>query len=194
MTQGKLRVLLVDPDPERSSPLARNLEEAGCQVVAHTGSSLDLARSVAECKPDAVIVDVDSPDRDILEGMRRLGEMEPRPIVLFSDDGDRDAIRQAIQAGVAAYVVRGVQAERVGSVIEVAIARFEAQRALVDELSELRSTLEERKVVDRAKGLLMEKRGLSERDAYALLRKMAMDKSMRLVDVGRRVIEMAELL
>jgi response regulator NasT len=190
----KLRVLLIDQHEERSSELARRLEAAGCLVVAHSTPSPDLARSVAECQPDVVIVDVDSPDRDTLEGMRRLDETQPRPIVLFATESDRDAIRKAIRAGVAAYVVKGAELEQVRPVIDEAIARFEAYRALVDELAQVKSTLEERKLVDRAKGLLMDKRGLSEAGAYALMRSMAMAKSMRLADVARRVIEMAELL
>jgi response regulator NasT len=191
---GKLRVLLIDQREERSSELARRLEAAGCLVVAHSTPSLDLGRIVARCQPDVVIVDVDSPDRDTLEGMRRLDETQPRPIVLFATESDRDAIRKAIRAGVAAYVVKGAEMEQVGPVIDVAIARFEAHRALVDELAQVKSSLEERKLVDRAKGLLMDKRGLSESDAYSMLRSMAMAKGMRIADVARRVIEMAELL
>ncbi|MDJ0790153.1 MAG: ANTAR domain-containing protein [Myxococcota bacterium] len=191
---GKLRVLLVDQREERSSELAQGLESAGCLVVAHSTPSLDLSRTVASCKPDVVIIDVDSPDRDTLEGMRRLDETQPHPIVLFADESDEDSIRRAMRAGVAAYVVKGAQADRVRPVLEVAMARFREHRALVDELAQVKSTLKERKLVDRAKGILMEKRQLSEPDAYALLRKMAMDKSLRLADVARRVIDMAELL
>lgn len=191
---GKLRVLLVDQREARSSELARGLEAAGCLVVAHGAPSIDLGRVVAECRPDVVIIDVDSPDRDVLEGMRRLDETQPRPIVLFADESDPGSIRAAMRAGVAAYVVKGAQAERVRPVIDVAIARFEAHRALVEELAQVKSKLEGRGLVERAKGLLMKKRGLAEDDAYALLRKLAMDKGLRLPEVSRRVIEMEELL
>jgi len=194
VTSQKLRVLLVDSREERSAELARGLEEAGCLVVAHTTPSHDLGSVVAACRPDVVIIDVDSPGRDTLEGMRRLDESLARPIVLFTEEGDRAAIRKAIEAGVAAYVVKGARAERVRPVIDVAIARFEAHRALVDELSRVKSTLEERKVVERAKGLLMEKRGLSEADAFATLRRMAMTRGLRLGEVAQRLIEMAEVL
>ncbi len=194
MSNPKLRILLIDQRQERSSELARGLEEAGCLVVAHSSPSPDLARAVVQSQPDVVIIDVDSPDRDTLEGMHRLGETQPRPVVLFADESDAESIRNAMRSGVAAYVVKGAKAERVRGVIDVALARFEAQQALRDELDHVKSTLEERKIIDRAKGILMEKRALSESEAYGMLRKMAMDKSMRLQEVGRRVIEMAELL
>ncbi len=194
MSAPKLRILLVDQRQERSSELGRSLEAAGCQVVAHSSPSPDLSRAVAESEPDVVIIDVDSPDRDTLEGMQRLGETQPRPVVLFADESDAESIRNAVRSGVAAYVVKGAQAERVRSVIDVALARFEAHRALVDELAHVKTTLQERKVVDQAKGLLMEKREVGEAEAYRMLRKMAMDKSMRISEVARRVIDMAELL
>ncbi len=194
VSTDKLRVLLIDEREERSSELTRGLEEAGCLVVAQSTPSPTLARIVAESQPDVVIIDVASPDRDTLEGMRELDETQPRPVVLFSSEDDRGTIRKAIRAGVAAYVVRGAQPERVRAVIDVAIARFEAHRELVEELAQVKSTLEDRKLLDRAKGILMEKRGVAEAEAYSMLRKMAMDKSMRLADVARRVLEMADLL
>ncbi len=190
----KLRVMLVDQRAERCSGLAEGLEQAGCLVVEHAVLGGDLERAIARTQPDVVIIDLESPDRDTLEGMRRIGAEDPRPIVMFVDESDQESIRTAVRAGVAAYVVKGASPERVRPVIDVAIARFQEAQLLKNELNAARTSLEERKVVERAKGILTEKRGVAEPDAYRLLRKTAMDRSMRLVDVARRVIEMQELL
>ena len=190
----KLRVMLIDGREARSGELVRGLEQAGCLVVHSARPDADLERAVAECTPDVIIIDLESPSRDTLEGMCRIGSRDPRPIVMFVDESDRESIRSAIRAGVAAYVVKGASAERVRPVLDVAIARFHEFEALREELREARSSLAERKVIERAKGVLMQKRRLPEAEAYAALRKMAMNKNMRLRDVAQRVIEMADLL
>lgn len=192
--EEKLRVLLVDGREARSSELARGLEEAGCLVVHRSTPNSDLERAVLACSPDVIIIDLESPDRDTLEGMCRIGADRPRPIVMFVDESDRETIRSAVHAGVAAYVVKGAAAERVRPVLDVAIARFQEHEALKAELREVKSTLAQRKVVERAKGILMQKRGMPENEAYATLRKMAMSQSMKLHEVAQRVVEMAELL
>ena len=192
--EEKLRVMLIDGREARSDELGRGLEQAGCLVVHTARPDADLERAIAECSPDVVIIDLECPSRDTLEGMCRIGRASPRPIVMFVDESDRESIRSAIRAGVAAYVVKGASAERVRPVLDVAIARFQEFEALRSELREARSTLAERKVIERAKGVLMQKRKLPEAEAYAALRKMAMSRSMRLHDVAQRVLEMAELL
>lgn len=192
--EEKLRVMLIDARQARSDELTSGLEEAGCLVVHRSTPSSDLERAVAECAPEVIIIDLDSPDRDTLEGMCRLGGEQPRPIVMFMDETDRESIRSAVHAGVAAYVVKGSSPERVRPVLDVAIERFRRHEALEAELREMRSTLDQRKLVERAKGILMEKRGVSENDAYKTLRSMAMSRSVKIHEVASRVIDMEDLL
>jgi len=192
--KDKLRVLLVDERADRARDLARALEDAGCQVVAELIGPVDLHESLRAVQPDLVIVDMDSPDRDMLEDMQRITSEQPRPIVMFVDESDSESIRSAVRAGVAAYVVKGASAERIRPVLEVACARFEEFMALRSELARAQSTLAERKLIERAKGILMQKRGLAEDDAYRALRKMAMNQGLRLAEVARHVLTAAEIL
>ena len=192
---SKLRVLVIDDQPQRYEAIARAIEAAGDQVVARVEEfGPDLYTVVQTVQPDVVIIDIDSPGRDMLEDMRRISHEQHRPIVMFVDEADPDSIRRAIQAGVAAYVVKGAAPERVRSVLDVAIARFHEDKALRDKLAEARSSLEERKLIDQAKGILMQRKSLSEPEAYQLLRKTAMDRSIRIAEVARRLVEMADLL
>ena len=191
----KLLVMLIDRRTERSaSPLVEGLERTGCEVVVRADPASDLERAVAEVKPDVILIDVDSPDRDILEGMRRIGERAPRPIVIFAEQSDLESIRSAVRSGVAAYVVKGASPERVRPVIDVALARFQETQTLREELRLAKNQLEERKLVERAKGILMKKRSVPENEAYTLLRRTAMEKNAKLADIARRVIELEELL
>ena len=192
---SKLRVLVIDDQPQRYEAIARAIEAAGDQVVARVEEfGPDLYTVVQTVQPDVVIIDIDSPGRDMLEDMRRISHEQHRPIVMFVDEADPDSIRRAIQAGVAAYVVKGAAPERVRSVLDVAIARFHEDKALRDQLAEARSSLEGRKLIDQAKGILMQRKSLSEPEAYQLLRKTAMDRSIRIAEVARRLVEMADLL
>jgi two-component system, response regulator / RNA-binding antiterminator len=190
----KLRVALVDEKAERSSDLERALGEAGFEVVARLGGRDDLRSRIGELEPDVVIIDMQLPDRDVLEDMQRMHREQPRPIVMFVDESDSESIRVAVEAGVSAYVVDGLKARSVRPIIEVAIARFRAFQALRNELAAARISLAERKLIERAKGILMSRRGVNEEEAYQLLRKSAMDRNMKLVDVARQLIEMAEFL
>jgi response regulator NasT len=189
-----LRVLIVDRTVDRSHALREALEREGYVVLMPPAGRFDLLRAVRELAPDVIIVDMDSPDRDILEDSRRVFLEQPKPIVMFVDESDSASIRAAVDAGVASYVVKGASPERVRPVVEVALARFRAFQELKSELAEARNSLAERKLVERAKGILMERRGCSEDDAYRMLRQMAMSRNQRLVDVARNVIEMATLL
>jgi response regulator NasT len=191
---GKLRIALVDEKPERSSALEAALVAEGYDVVARLGGSDDLRARLAELAPDVVIVDMQSPDRDVLEDMQRIHREAPRPIVMFVDESDGASIRAAVRAGVSAYVVDGLRSRSVRPIVEVAIARFEEFQALRHELEEALESLEERKLVDRAKGILMERRGVGEQEAYRLLRKAAMDRQVKLAELARQLIATAELL
>ena len=189
-----LRVILVDDERERAGLVREALEANGFEVAAVFGTGADLPRRVAELAADVIIVDIDSPDRDTLEDMRRVTFEHRRPVVMFAQDGNAETIRAAVEAGVSAYVVDGLTPERVKPVVDVAIARFAQFQELRSELDKAKSTLAERKLVERAKGILMKRRGCDEDQAHRLMRKMAMDQKLRLVDIANRIIEAAELL
>ena len=190
----RLRVLLVDQDDQRAAEVEEVLQKAGCTVVRRVDSSVELVRGVEACEPDLIIIEQASPSRDTLEGMRHLSDHNPRPIVMFVDDEGVDMIRSAVRAGVAGYVVKGLDSARVRPVLDVAIARFEEHQRLRGELREARRVLEERKVVERAKGRLMEKLQVDEEEAYRLLRQLAMDRNVRMSELAERVLDHAEVL
>jgi response regulator NasT len=192
--QTVIRVLIIDENAERAARIEAGLAEGGCEVVARLIGRGDLQDRVNELQPDVIIIDMESPDRDTLEDMSRITRHQPRPTVMFVDRSDSESIRVAVQAGVSAYVVGGMSPERVRPVVEVAIARFTEFQALRRELASAKSDLAERKVIERAKGILMESRRLSEDAAFRLLRKMAMDRKLRLAVVAREVVAAAELL
>jgi response regulator NasT len=188
-----LRIMLVDQDAARSAILEQALHDAGHQVVARIKHGHNLLREIKECHPDIVIMDLEAPGRDTLEQMREISRDQPKPIILFSNKRDGDYIRQAVQAGVSAYVVDGLSQERIMPIVEVAMARFREFEALKRELHETRSQLADRKVVDKAKGILMQRKGLSEDEAYQLLRKTAMSRNMRIADVARTLLALEGL-
>jgi len=189
-----VRVLLVDEDLDRAAQLQAALHAAGYTVTAHVASAVDLPKQVRAIEPDVIIIDSDSPDRDTLEHVCMVTRDQPRPIVMFSDNGDRTAIRAAVDAGVSAYVVGGLTAERIRPIVDVAMARFEQFQAMRQELDKAKTTLEERKQVERAKGIVMKRRLVSEDEAYKLLRKQAMERNQRIAQVAENVIAMEELL
>lgn len=189
-----LRVMVVDDAAERAEIVQRALRSAGYEVIAHVASTLDLHRRVSELKPDVIIIDTDSPDRDTLENLSLLNHDAPRPVVMFTNDSDNRKIREAVQAGVSAYVVDGLAADRVKPIIDVAVARFEQFQALRRELEEIEGKLADRKLIERAKGILMKRAKLGEDEAYRALRKQAMDRNLQLVEVARQVVAVSELL
>jgi response regulator NasT len=189
-----LRVLLCDEDRGRAALLEQALADAGYSVIARLMDAENLSAEVARHQPDVIIIDLDSPDRDTLEQMRSISRDHPRPIVMFAEDDDSGTISQAIKAGVSAYVVDGLSGKRVRPVMEVAIARFREYQALREELARTKSSLEERKVIEQAKGLLMRHRQMDENTAYQALRKLAMDQGKKLPEVARNVIAIMELL
>ena len=183
-----MRVLLVDGVAERARMVAAGLAEAGCDVVAVAPDAEDLTRRVREARAEVIVCDLDDPGRDALESMRALNRDEPRPVVLFANRGEPDQIEAALEAGVAAYVVEGLTPNRVRPVIEVAIRRFRAHQALREELESTRATLAARKLIDGAKARLMETRKLTEQEAYRRLRRMAMDRGIRLAEAAKAVL------
>jgi response regulator NasT len=193
-SESPLRVLLVDETFERAALLKHALQDAGCKIAGQVSASADLPGLVAELKPDLIILDTESPDRDTLENLCIIRRDQPRPIVMFTHDGDSDKIRAAIRAGVSAYVVDGLKSERLRPIMDVAIARFNEFQAMRTDLEKAENQLTERKDVERAKGILMKQRGWSEDEAYQALRKAAMDKGSRLADVARQLVEITDLL
>lgn len=193
MSLSPLRVMLVDDDPERRALVAGALAGAGLVVVAELATADGLIRAVTSCAPDVVIIDLESPDRDILEHMRCLSRDNPHPVVMFASSSDTDTIREAIEAGVSAYVVDGLSPGRVRAVVDVAIARFRQYASLQNELVQARTSLAHRKLVERAKGILMARGGRNENDAYHALRKLAMDQNKTIAEIAQGVIDTAEL-
>jgi response regulator NasT len=179
---------------ERSRLLRLALLEAGYNVIATFPGDRFLPDRLAQLQPDMIVVDAESQGRDILEHVVMATRHERRPIVMFSDENDTSYVRRAIAGGVSAYVAMGTPVEHIKSVIDIALARFEHEERLHQELQSARTQLEERKVVDRAKGLLMSRHGLSEQEAYARLRKAAMDKGVKLAEMAQRLIDAADLL
>jgi response regulator NasT len=189
-----LRVMLVDNHLERTAPLKQSLTEAGFEVIAHLSDTANLDEAVSKLQPDIVIIDTDSPSRDTLEHLIVMSQNAPRPIVMCTHDGDSEKIRAATRAGVSAYVVGGLSNEKLRPVMDAAIARFEEFKALRAELIEANLKLSERKVVEKAKGLLMKQRGIDEDAAYTMLRNMAMKQNMRLATLAEQVVQAAKLL
>ena len=190
----KLRVMLVDDRDERVELLKVPLMAAGHEIIARVHPEDDLQARVQEWKPDVIIVDMDSPSRDTLEQMRCITRDQPRPIVMFAESDDRNLIQDAVRAGVSAYIVDGLGQKRVIPILEVAIARFNEFQNLRRELEETRLSLAERRTLDRAKALLMEQRGWTEKQAYQALRKMAMDRNLRMGQVAEQLVAMFELM
>lgn len=204
---SKLRVVIVLPlylsvelddkelaEVERARVLRIALLEAGYNVVATLPGDAFLPERLGQIQPDLIVVDAESKGRDILEHVVVATRDERRPIVMFSGDEDTAYLRKAVAAGVSAYVAAGTPAEHIKSVLDVVMARFEMEESLRRELADARSELAGRKVLDRAKGLLMSRQGLTEPQAHARLRKAAMDKGLKLVEVAQRLIDAADLL
>ncbi|MDF1643376.1 MAG: response regulator [Pseudomonadales bacterium] len=188
------RIMLVDDQPARAAILEQALTDAGCVVVARLSSAQRLMKQVEEHQPDAIIIDIESPDRDTLEHMTVLNQHSPRPVIMFSDEDDADTIEKAVRAGVSAYVVDGLNPGRVKSIMDVAIARFREFQALRSELEQTRNQLADKHLLDEAKQLLMKHKNLSEEEAYHAIRKMAMDRSQRMVDVAKNIISVMNLI
>jgi response regulator NasT len=187
-------VLLVDDGAHRVDLIRDELTKQGHSVVGVVDSAVTLHDSVLALKPDVVIVDAESPTRDTLEHLATLSSRLPRPVVVFAEDEADDLMRLAMAAGVSAYVVAGLQPRRIAPVLRVAIARFQQDAALRRQLSEAQDALSSRKLVERAKGILQRTRGIGEDDAHRLLRKLAMDRGLKLEQVAQQVLAAADLL
>jgi response regulator NasT len=189
-----MRVLVVDESPERARVLRDGLRLAGYEVTASLSSPLALLKTIDELQPDVIVIDTESPSRDVLEHLVMMSQHTPRPVVMFATDGTPETIRAATRAGVSAYVVDGLDKKRIKAIVDVAVARFEDFQNLRAQLAQANLKLSERKLVERAKGILMKNRGLDEEAAYSLLRKYAMDRKLKLSEVAQHLIDAADIL
>ena len=191
---GQAPDCLADDEAQRSRWLRIGLLEGGYNIVAVLPADVFLPERLAQIGPDMIIVDAESQARDTLEHVVMATREARRPIVLFTEDGDTSHVQQAIASGVTAYVVAGLAPDRVKPVLEVAMARFKHEEGMRQELAAARTELSGRKAIDRAKSILMRSQGIAEDEAYARLRKTAMDKGLKVAEVAQRVIDLAGLL
>ena len=194
MADATLRILLVDQNVTRASILEEGLREAGYTNVSVVRDMQNLLRRIVDADPDVIFIDLENPNRDVLEQMFQVSRCVRRPIAMFVDHSDTDMIRAAVESGVGAYVVDGLRKERVKSILDMAVSRFNAFSQLRDELEQAKQELEDRKTIERAKGILMKERVLPEEAAYGLLRKAAMNENRRLAEVAQSVVTAARLL
>ncbi len=189
-----LSVLVIDESRSRAGEICAGLAIAGYQVAAILADSENLTAEVEKLKPDVILIDTDSPSRDTLENLAAMNKNMPRPVVIFTHEDGKEAIRDALKAGVSAYIVDGLDARRIKPILQVAQARFDDTQALRRELDEVSKKLSDRKLVDKAKGVLMKARGLDEDAAYHAMRKLAMERGQSIAKVARDVIDMARVL
>jgi response regulator NasT len=179
---------------ERARVLRIGLLEAGFDIVASLPPDMYLPERIAQLQPDMIIVDAESDARDVLEHIVIATRDERRPIVMFTESDDTESMEAAVAAGVSAYIVAGLKSERIKPVLNVALARFKREQKLLDELSDTKSKLAERKTIERAKGLLMQRQGVSEEQAFQKLRSIAMSKNLKLSEVAQRILDVEDLL
>lgn len=194
MPQRDLSILIIDENRIRAAIIEAGLREAGHLRIAILHDVNEVGRVIEESPPDVIMVDLENPQRDRLEHFFSLSRVIQRPIAMFVDRSDGPTIEAAVAAGVSAYVVDGLRKERVKSILDMAISRFNAFSRLTRELEAARGELEDRKLIDRAKGILMQSRAMNEAEAYALLRKTAMNQNRKIVDIAQSLITAASLL
>lgn len=194
MPGPELSILIIDENRIRASIIEDGLREAGHARVAVIHDVNEVARTIQATLPDVIVIDLENPKRDTLEHFFSLSRAIQRPIAMFVDRSDRAMIEKAVEAGVSAYVVDGLKKERVKPILDMAISRFNAFSRLTRELEQARSELEDRKLIEQAKGILMRTRNLGEADAYALLRSTAMNQNRRMVDIAQSLVTAATLL
>lgn len=188
------RIAVIDPDRERARLIVDGLRETGDYEITVLGDETGIAKRLAAIDPDVVLVDLASPSRDLLEEVARASGPLERPVAMFVDRSEEGMVRTAIEAGVSAYVVDGLKKERLRPILEAAIARFHAFSRLRAELETTKAALAERKTIDRAKGLLMKAKGISEEEAYARLRTAAMTQNRKIAEIAQSIVTAAELL
>ncbi|MFT4183169.1 MAG: ANTAR domain-containing response regulator [Rhizobium sp.] len=194
MSRLDLTILVIDENTIRASIIEEGLRDAGHTRVTVIHEVQGVARTIETLRPDVIIIDIENPNRDMMEHLFQLTRTVGRPIAMFVDRSDTASIEAAVEAGVSAYIVDGLKKERVKPILDMAVSRFNAFSRLQQELAEAKSALEQRKIIDRAKGILMKMRGLSEEEAFALLRQTAMNEKKKISEIAQSVVTAAGLL
>ena len=190
---SSLKIAIVDESPIRAAILEDGLREAGFTQVERIAETHNLLVRIYAMDPDVILIDLESPSRDMLEQMFQMSRSVKRPVAMFVDQSDTASIQAAVDAGVSAYIVGGLKKERITSILDLCISRFNAFHRLQTELDQAKDALDERKVIDRAKGVLMKAKKFTEEEAYALMRKTAMNENKKIVDIAQSVLTAAEL-
>ncbi|MEQ8505798.1 MAG: ANTAR domain-containing protein [Rhodospirillales bacterium] len=193
MPGAGLKILVIDESAERAQVLLAGLEDAGYAQVQYLQDMSDLVPRIAAIDPDVILIDLENPNRDTVEQMFRVSREVKRPIAMFVDESDPEMTKQAIRAGVSAYIIDGLRRERIQPVVDVAISRFESYRELEQRATDAELQLAERKTIERAKSVLMDKRGLTEPDAYDAIRQIARSKGKRMIEVAESLLTAQEL-
>jgi response regulator NasT len=189
-----LKIVIVDESPVRAAILEDGLREAGFSHVVHIEGTSNLLARVYAIDPDVILIDLANPSRDVLEQMFQVSRIVKRPIAMFVDQSDTASIQASVDAGVSAYIVDGLKKERMKHILDLCISRFNAFSNLQGELDRAKTALEDRKVIDRAKGILMKAKKLSEEQAYVLLRNTAMNEKKKIAEIAQSVITASEIL
>jgi response regulator NasT len=188
------KIVIVDESPIRAAILEEGLREAGFTGVVHISEMHSLLARIYALDPDIILIDLENPSRDSLEQMFQVSRAVRRPIAMFVDQSDAASIQASVDAGVSAYIVDGLKKERIKPILDLCVSRFNAFAKLQDELDRTKSALEERKVIDRAKGILMKVKGLSEEEAYVLMRSTAMREKKKIGEIAQSILTASELL
>jgi response regulator NasT len=188
------KIVIVDESPIRAAILEEGLREAGYVDVQHIREMHNLLARIYALDPDVIVIDLENPSRDVLEQMFQVSRAVRRPVAMFVDQSDSESARASVEAGVSSYIVDGLKKERIKPILDLCISRFNAFSKLQDELDRTKSALEERKVIDRAKGIVMKLKGLTEDEAYVLLRSTAMREKKKIGEIAQSIITAAELL
>jgi response regulator NasT len=188
------KIVIVDESPIRAAILQEGLREAGFTEVVHISEMQSLLARIYALDPDIILIDLENPSRDSLEQMFQVSRAVRRPIAMFVDQSDAASIQASVEAGVSAYIVDGLKKERIKPILDLCVSRFNAFAKLQDELERTKSALEERKVIDRAKGILMKLKGLTEEEAYVLMRSTAMREKKKIGEIAQSILTASELL
>jgi response regulator NasT len=188
------KIVIVDESPIRAAILEEGLREAGYTSVAHISEMQSLLARIYALDPDIILIDLENPSRDVLEQMFQVSRAVRRPIAMFVDQSDAASIQASVDAGVSAYIVDGFKKERIKSILDLCVSRFNAFARLQDELDRTKNALEERKVIDRAKGILMKLKGLTEEEAYVLMRSTAMREKKKIGEIAQSILTASEML
>ncbi|OYU90560.1 MAG: two-component system response regulator [Bradyrhizobiaceae bacterium PARB1] len=194
MSDKSPKIVIVDESPIRAAILEEGLREAGYGDVHHISEMQNLLSRIYQLDPEVILIDLENPSRDVLEQMFQVSRAVRRPVAMFVDQSDAESARASVEAGVSSYIVDGLKKERIKPILDLCISRFNAFSKLQDELERTKSALEERKIIDRAKGILMKLKGLNEEEAYVLLRSTAMREKKKIGEIAQSIITAAELL